>query len=200
MYGAGKLGHHDSTKPVIMFVFLAITVILALATYKRNAIWADELTLWQDAYLKAPRKTRVVNNYAAALILRDKGAVALPLVISAIETNPGYFTVWNNLPRIFDQMPPLRGYYRNGFEMVDPDGNVNPGKVTKWYSNALNNLGLAYQLQNNIPKAFDSYRKALELNPSFSLARQNAINMISAMPDRNQASGFLAQLNRIPRQ
>jgi tetratricopeptide (TPR) repeat protein len=70
--------------------------------------------------------------------------------------------------------------------------------VTKWYSNALNNLGLAYQLQNNAPKAFDSYRKSLEVNPSFSLARENAMALLSALPDKAQAARYLEQLRRIP--
>lgn len=187
-----------ASRNIVMLTLVATILILAIATFRRNAVWADELTLWQDAYLKAPRKVRVINNYAAALTVRGNGAIALPLLIKAIEISPGYFASWNNLPRAFGQIPLLRGHYWKGFEMVGPDGDVNPAMVTKWYSNALNNLGLAYQLQNNAPKAFDSYRKSLEVNPSFSLARENAMALLSALPDKAQAARYLEQLRRIP--
>lgn len=198
MYVVGRMKPHTAALRMTTILFLTITLMLAIATYKRNTVWANDLTLWQDAYQKAPHKSRVANNYAAALILRGKGEAALPLLIASIEREPGYFAAWNNLPRVFDQIPMLRGHYRNGFEMLKKDGDVNPVYVSKWFSNALNNLGVAYLLQNDIPKAFENYRKSLEINPSFSLARENALNLISALPDRAQAAGFAGQLPKAP--
>lgn len=200
LYGASRLEYRKFTKPAITFLFLAITLILAIATYKRNTFWASDLTLWQDAYRKAPHKSRVANNYASVLISRGKGEAALPLLIASIEREPGYFAAWNNLPRVFDQIPFLKGHYKNGFEMLDKSGDVNPVYVSKWFSIALNNLGVAYLLQNDIPKAFDNYRKSLEINPSFSLARENAMSLISALPDRTQASHYTEQLPKMPNQ
>ena len=200
MYGVGRIRPDTATLRITIFLILTITLVLAFATYKRNAVWANDLTLWQDAYKKAPHKSRVANNYAAALILRGKGEDALPLLIASIEREPGYFAAWNNLPRVFAQIPFLKGHYRSGFEMLKKDGDVDPIYVSKWFSNALNNLGVAYLLQNNIPKAFDNYRKALEINPSFSLARENALSLISALPDRAQASRYSEQMPKIPSQ
>lgn len=200
MYVVASIKPHTTALRITTTLFLTLTLILAIATYKRNTVWANDLTLWQDAYQKAPHKSRVANNYAAALILRGKGEAALPLLVASIEREPGYFAAWNNLPRVFDQIPMLRGHYRNGFEMLEKDGEVNPVYVSKWFSNAKNNLGVAYILQNNIPKAFENYRKSLEINPSFSLARENALSLISALPDRAQASRYIEQLPKIPNQ
>lgn len=200
MYVTNRPGQRFSTKPVMTMLFLTITLILAIATYKRNAIWANELTLWQDAYSKAPNKARVANNYAAALILRGRGETALPLLITSIERVPGHFTTWNNIPRVYDQMSFMKGKYRSGFDLLLPSGDVNPAYVAKWFSNAQNNLGLAYQLQNNIPKAFDSYRKSLTIDPSFALARKNAIDLISSLPDRAAAERYSGQLPKMPGQ
>lgn len=200
MYGVGKMNPHTAALRITTILFLTITLILAIATYKRNTVWANDLTLWQDAYQKAPHKSRVANNYAAALILRGKGETALPLLIVSIEREPGYFAAWNNLPRVFDQIPMLKGHYRNGFEMLKKDGDVNPIYVSKWFSNALNNLGVAYLLQNDIPKAFHNYRKSLEINPSFSLARENVLNLISVLPDKTQAARYSEQLPKMPNQ
>lgn len=198
MYAANRPGLRFSTKPIITMLLLSITLILAIATYRRNAVWANELTLWQDTYSKAPNKARVANNYAAALILSGKGEAALPLLIRSIERVPGFPTAWDNLPRVYAQMPFMKGSYRSGFDMLLPSGEVNPVHVAKWFSNAQNNLGLAYQLQNNIPKAFDSYRKSLTIDPSFALARRNAMNLISSLPDRAEAALYSKQLPELP--
>ena len=199
MYGVARI-KPDAAYRITTLLFLTIALILAVATYQRNTVWTNDLTLWQDAYKKAPRKSRVANNYAAALILRGKGETALPLLIASIEREPGYFAAWNNLPRVFDQVPFLKGHYRNGFEMLKKDGDVNPVYVSKWFSNALNNLGVAYLLQNDIAKAFANYRKSLEINPSFSLARENALSLIAALPDKDQAARFSQQLPKMPNQ
>ncbi len=84
--------------------------------------------------------------------------------------------------------------------MLKKDGDVNPVYVSKWFSNAQNNHGVAYLLQDDIPKAFANYRKSLEINPSFSLARENALNLISALPDKSQAAGYSQQLSKVPNQ
>lgn len=200
MFGADKFEHRLSTKPIVNALFISVILLLALATFKRNAVWADDLTLWRDAYSKSPNKSRVANNYAGALILRGKGESALPLLIASIEREPGYYAAWNNLARAYKQMPFLKGYYRSGFDMLLQGGEVNPVYVSKWFSNAQNNLAIAYQLQNDIPKAIDSYTKALEMNPSFELARKNALRLISTLPDKVQASRYSNQLPKQPGQ
>ena len=186
-----------ATSRYMVCLFMPIILILALSTYQRNKVWANDLTLWQDAYSKAPNKARVANNYAAALILRGKGESALPMLVSSIEREPGYFASWNNLPRVYAQLPLLKGFYKTGFEFLQQNGDVNPVYVTRWFSNALNNLGLAYLLQDDNVKAYENFKKSLELNPQSELVRKNAFNFISSMPDRAQAAIYLAQLQKI---
>lgn len=197
MLGASKIKFLSTNRTNLICLFLPIIFILAFGTYQRNKVWANDLTLWQDAYSKAPNKARVANNYAAALILRGKGETALPLLISSIEREPGYFASWNNLPRVYAQIPFLKGFYKTGFEFLLQDGEVNPVYVAKWFSNALNNLGLAYLLQNDSVNAYKNFKKALEMNPQSELARKNALNFISAMPNRVQAAIYLEQLQKI---
>lgn len=198
MYGAGKLEYRFPTKPFVTGLFITLILVLAVATYKRNAVWENDLTLWKDAYSKSPNKSRVANNYAGSLILRGKGESSLPLLIKSIEQEPGYFAAWNNLARAYKQMPSLKGYYRSGFEMLSQNGEVNPLYLSKWFSNAQNNLAIAYQLQNNIPKALESYKQSLEINPSFELARSNALRLASTLPDKALSARYIEQLPKIP--
>ena len=41
-----------------------IIVIFSIATYQRNLIWKDELSLWSDVVKKSPFKTRGRSNLA----------------------------------------------------------------------------------------------------------------------------------------
>jgi hypothetical protein len=47
-------------------VLVAVVLILTGATYARNRVWGDEVTLWQDVVKKSPRKARGDNNLGNA--------------------------------------------------------------------------------------------------------------------------------------
>jgi len=47
------------------------TAVLLGLTVLRTHVWANELTLWSDAFTKAPEKTRVVFNLGTALLKSD---------------------------------------------------------------------------------------------------------------------------------
>lgn len=46
---------------------LAVPAVLAIATYQRNTVWADPISLWKDAAEKSPNKWRVQFQYADGL-------------------------------------------------------------------------------------------------------------------------------------
>lgn len=46
-------------------------------------------------------------------------------------------------------------------------------KIDVKFSSAYNNIGTCYERMNNIPKAIESYKKALEIDPNNELAKQN---------------------------
>jgi hypothetical protein len=44
-----------------------LTVLpLGIVSYKRNLVWEDGITLWEDTVEKAPKKARVYNNLGFA--------------------------------------------------------------------------------------------------------------------------------------
>jgi tetratricopeptide (TPR) repeat protein len=70
----------DHPGRVAMLVALLLAVALAAGTLARNAVWADDLSLWSDAALKAPAKQRPFLNLGTSLSLagaREQGARAL---------------------------------------------------------------------------------------------------------------------------
>lgn len=46
----------------ILIVGLAVCGVFLLATHRRNQVWRDSLTLWQDAAAKSPEKVRPLVN------------------------------------------------------------------------------------------------------------------------------------------
>ena len=45
--------------------------------------------------------------------------------------------------------------------------------VSRWLGEVNNNLGLAYEILGNLPKAAENYRNAVGYNPALSLAYYN---------------------------
>jgi tetratricopeptide (TPR) repeat protein len=78
----------------------SLALVLSLATLARNRVWADELSLWSDAALGSPLKSRPHNNVAAALIDHGRMREAEPHAIAGIQLDPGNAEAYYNLGRI----------------------------------------------------------------------------------------------------
>jgi tetratricopeptide (TPR) repeat protein len=51
--------------------------------------------------------------------------------------------------------------------------------VSRWLGDVNNNLGLAYEILGDLPKAAENYRNAVGYNPAFGLAYYN-LGIVSA--------------------
>lgn len=73
------------------FVLLAtaIALLLASATIRRNAVWADELSIWSDAVSKAPGKFRPVFNLGTSLASAGRYDEAIQALRRATSIDPG---------------------------------------------------------------------------------------------------------------
>jgi protein O-mannosyl-transferase len=71
--GMGVAGLLRRYGPGLWWWLAGLVLLLAIITVERNRVWRTDVTLWADAYEKAPRKARTVNGLAWAL-LKDKTA------------------------------------------------------------------------------------------------------------------------------
>jgi tetratricopeptide (TPR) repeat protein len=144
---------------------IAITIItLTAATYERNKIWRDEITLWEDVISKNPLEERAFRNLGIAYRQRGMFDKAIELQKKAIELDPDNAEAHNNLGF---------AYYSKGLL----------GKAIEHYRKALklipqgykihNNLAIAYEESGNIDKAIEHYSFAVKLNPDFALGHYN---------------------------
>lgn len=65
-------------------------LVLSAATYQRNAVWKDELSLWSDAVAKSPGKARPHQYLALALARRGELDQALEHYAIAVGLEPEY--------------------------------------------------------------------------------------------------------------
>ena len=70
-------------------VLLIMTSCYAVLTYRRNLIWQDELTLWNDVVHKSPQKARPYNNRGNAYKHQGNIQQAIFDYSRAIAINPG---------------------------------------------------------------------------------------------------------------
>jgi len=174
----------------VVYGLLAISFVLAATTWKRNLVWADEVTLWSDATRKNPESARSWNNLGGALIKQREGEKALRALIKSIELDPSKADAWNNIGIALD----LMGAYKDRFQRTAADPRtLTSEKLNEWLGNTHNNLGLAYELTGNFPNAEENYRSAIGFNPSLGIAYFN-LGLVSAATGKYERYGEQVQI------
>ena len=144
-----------------------IVIALSVATYQRNTIWKDEVSLWEDVVRKSPNKARGYDNLAASYIKADRNQEAIEYLIKALSIDPLYPEAYNDLGQVFIN---LRDYSRS-IEFLRRAIELKPDFVS-----AYNNLGIAYAKLGNREKAIEAFKTALDINPLYLFAIINLGN------------------------
>lgn len=175
---------------VVLFVIMGLTMVLATAAYKRNGVWADDVTLWQDTVRKSPGKARPYNNLGKALVKRGKITEAAENFKRALEINPASYVANENMgSALLKLQRPAEAevYFRKAVDL-DPAsaealnsigvvltrlGRHAEGRA--WseralaaypgYADAHTNLGIILAMEGNIAAAIEHLRAAAGLRP-----------------------------------
>ena len=182
-----------SAARLVVPVLVLIVLILAGATYARNNVWRDTISLWEDVALKSPRKARVHSNlgvaYSEHLPPRNADAIreyqtAISLKPDAIEPHINLGNEYRLLGKYDDatrellyalERKPYHSLGHNNLGVV----YVAKGQYDKAiisFNNAIkldpdsadphNNLGLVFERTGRIEEAVNEYRIAVKLNPA----------------------------------
>jgi tetratricopeptide (TPR) repeat protein len=144
----------------------AICLLLAIysaATAKRNHVWKDEHTLWQDAVMKSP--DAAIAHYNFGLVLYKEGALdkAIAQYQAALRLQPSP-KVYNDLAVAYNDI----GLTDRAIELFHVAIQLSPN-----FADAHNNLGVAYIYKGLYEKAVEHLKIAVRLDPSFSGAYSN---------------------------
>lgn len=82
-----------------LLVGCLVVAALTVATWQRNQIWQNEVSLWEDTARKSPDKARPWYNLGTHLTDSRRPAEAIPALQRAIKIDPQHADAWHNLGR-----------------------------------------------------------------------------------------------------
>lgn len=153
------------TIPLVAILFLA----LGFATWERNNVWKDPLTLWQDCVEKAPNKARPYNNLGLAYAKQGTLDKAMVNFSKAIQINPKFADAHNNMGLTYAQQGKLNEAVFHYSEALRLKPNL---------AGVHNNLGLIYYSLGRFDEAIKHISDALRIKPKDAKAH---INMGAAL-------------------
>ncbi|MBI4683772.1 MAG: tetratricopeptide repeat protein [Nitrospirae bacterium] len=187
-----------NTWKAFISVLVLITIAFSGATYARNRVWKDNITLWGDVISKSPNKARGYNSLGLSYDENGQLENAIKAYNSALAADPNDASVYNNLGNVYYE----KGYFyeaMNAYKKaiaLDPEYfevRTNLGKL--YYEKGLideaieeyltvltlvsdspvthNNLGAAYWSKGMFDKAIEHCRLAIQLKPDYAEAYHN---------------------------
>ncbi|MDH4163607.1 MAG: tetratricopeptide repeat protein [Nitrospirota bacterium] len=140
------------------FFMTSILIVTGLCagTYGRNAIYADDVTLYQDTIIRSPNKARPFNNLGDALKKAGRTGEAAPYLERALAIQPEYPDALNNLATVYSSM----GRRDAALDLLLTALRLNPDHLE-----ARHNLALAYYESGLIVEAEEQYRLLMQFAP-----------------------------------
>lgn len=193
-------GLYHSLKNIKIYVllFCLIVGLLSCLTYRRNEVWRDQETLWNDVIRKSPRKARPYNilgfhyykkkQYDSTISTFDRIISILPdhapvyVKRGAAYAAKGEHTqAFADYNRALLLNPDLEDAYLNRGALYEKSGEYKKAiadynqilKRSPYSIMAFYNRANAYMLQGQYEQALDDYQTTLTLNPYFAEAHVN---------------------------
>jgi tetratricopeptide (TPR) repeat protein len=194
---AGIAAHRQSYRIALWVMLAPLCLALTAGTIARNRIWSDELTLWQDALKKSPRKSRASMAVGVLYFRRFMPERALPHFVRALELDSSADINWINLTSVIALIGEYKERCSDGTAYHLTVDTVNPLYRKAWQANNYNNMGLAYEYSGNQNMAREYYLKAVTTNPSLDLAWFNMALLAARQHDTVTVAESLTQLGAI---
>jgi len=135
-------------------VFVSLILVFGFATYQRNLIWKDDLTLWSDNVKKSPAKARVYDYSGLAYQKAGDLDNAILQYRKSLSLYPFYADAHNNIGiAYFD-----KGLLDNAITHFKHAIEIDPSHADAHY-----NLGVAYGEKGLIDQAYGEMNKGIAL-------------------------------------
>jgi len=175
-------------RKALSWIELAMLILLILlygwATYQRNFIWKDDVTLWSDVVKKSPAKVRPHNNLAVSYNERKLTEQAIAEALIALRLSPNYpysFALIGDAyfeKGLFDMAIML---YKHALSIKSDYLNPNIRKY------CFKGMGNAYAKKGEMNLAIKAFKKAVKLSPNDITARVNLAAVYGSMGLTGQA-------------
>jgi tetratricopeptide (TPR) repeat protein len=165
-----------------------ILIPLSVATFERNGVWKDNITLWQDVIAKSPNKSRPYINLGTALGKAGRMQEAIKALTRAIQLNPDNSEPYVNLGAALASVSRLNEAARTLAQAValDPEN-----------ADALNNLGIVLKDIGRLDEAITVLSKAIQIQPDNAMAYFNLGRTFAKAGQNERAINALQQAIQI---
>lgn len=191
-------------KRVFYLAAVSLLVLLSVLTVKRNLVWQDGVTLWQDVVKKSPRQARPYYNLGYEHLKKREPELALMNFSKALDIKPDYFDAYNNRSQVYFDLGRLDKAFEDINRAIKIDGQraeayLNRGMIIrqmgqyepaiKDFSRAIElepanyvyylNRGVTYGNITQFELALKDLNKSLEINPRYAKAynARGAVNL-----------------------
>ncbi|MCD6308085.1 MAG: tetratricopeptide repeat protein, partial [Candidatus Latescibacteria bacterium] len=154
---------------ILRVALAALMCILAVAAFRRNAVWRNEITLWRDAADKSPDKARPLHNLGLAYQRAGDYSSAAEAYRAALKRNPNAYETHLNLGMILARTGRTDEATRHYRRAIDINPNAGAAFI---------NLGSLLLSSGDPDRAEGLLRKAVELDPESATARYNLGNAL----------------------
>src|SRR5215831_5263022 len=142
----------------------SVIILLGLMTISRNAVYADNIALWEDAEAKSPGKPRPHFNLGQAYQDAQRLPDAIREYQHALALKPDIYAAYSNIAAIYlDQRE-----FDKGEEMLQKVTTLAPN-----FTEGFINLAVLYIRRRQPDKAISALNRALEINPESFAAHFN---------------------------
>ena len=159
-------------------VSAAIVLSLAVATYQRNEVWKNAVSLWSDVIKKNPSNYRGIANLAYAFEQDGKMEAAISYYDKAIQLKPDYHFALSNKGAVLGRM----GKTNDAIQLFQKALQYKPG-----YPLALNNMGVSLASRNRFKEAIVYFQKAIQAQPEYLDAHNNLATAFQQAGDYENA-------------
>ncbi|MDD5281221.1 MAG: tetratricopeptide repeat protein [Candidatus Omnitrophica bacterium] len=165
-------------RKLLAVLLSAIVVIFSVLTFRRNIVWKDEISLWNDTIGKSPDKARPYNERGNAYADRGSYAKAIADFNKAVEIDAKVpFNIKNPLhsysirARIYYNR--ANTYQKMGdFEQALSDYSRSI-EINNKNAGSYNNRAIIYAKKNEYDQAVSDLSQAIKIDPNFILAYSN---------------------------
>jgi len=172
-------------RKVLVAVLIVLIAVLSAASYKRNQVWENQVTIWSDVVQRSPHKARAYNGLGVAFDEEGYLVDALTNFNKAIEINPYYEHAYNGRGNVYSKQGLIAQALWDYHQAVAIDPN---------YADVYYNLGILYDKQGNFAQALLEYNKAINKRSDYAEAYYNRANtyrninnFAQALSDYNKA-------------
>lgn len=167
---------------VTWVVVIGLVGYLGVGTYLRNAIWADEVTLWVDVVTKSPDSARARNNLGCALLAQNLSAQAVIQLNQALFLDDDYAEPHNNLGVYYasqGQFEIAMGHFSQAVRIAPDSPSVR------------HNLGMALAETGRIADAIVEFSNAIRIKPDYAKAHIGLARLLADSGDHVRACEHL---------